>query len=302
MFDKPNTIVGSGLFVCEQILFKPAEITSPFLKPAAQPEVADQCIGAQTTFFMSSAKRSKGVYGVSQQVLSRYAEKLIEVSRIIKESEYDVVLCPMRGARMAGLQGQLLTQSEPFQPFDGSDMGKRTNEERIVADLRRLVHERPRADKRRKIGVLDTAVGGDSCREMARLLRRVNDEGTEPWRARFHLIHADDRYPARSAEAYSFASKRLEIEIMCHAVTSLLIEDEPRLLGYDVQRGAGGSHICRYQQDGQILVHDLNCAKLYRRAPLDETMIALVSQEMMRHIQQMPDIRPINLDHWPFGK
>jgi hypothetical protein len=299
MFDKPCTIVGSGLFVCEQILFRPAEITSPFLKPAAQPEVVDYHTGTQAALIAFRAKQSKGIFSVSQQVLSRYAEKLIEVSRIIKESAYDAVLCPMRGARMPGLQGQLVTQSEPFHPFDGSDMAKRVNDDRILIDLRRLIHERPCAGEQRHIGVLDTAVGGDSCREMARLLRQVNDEGTEPWLVRFHLIHADDQYPSRSTYAYSSASKRLQIEIMPHAVTSLLIEDEPSLLGYDVYRGTGESHIFRFQQEGQILVHGPDGAKLYRRAPLDETMIALVSQEMMKLIQQMPDIRPVNLDHWP---
>lgn len=302
MFDKPYTIVGSGLFVCEQILFRPTEITSPFLKPAAQPEVVDYQTGKQASLFPSKARQTKGVFSVSQQVLSRYAEKLIEVSRIIKESGYDVVLCPMRGARMPGLQGHLVTQSEPFQPFDGTDMGKCTNEDRILGDLRRLIHEHPRAGEQRKIGVLDTAVGGDSCREMARLLHQVNDEGGESWLARFHLIHAEDKYPFRSTDAYGFASKQFQVEIMPHAVTSLLIEDEPSLLGYDVYRGTGESHIFRFQQEGQIMVYGPEGVKLYRKAPLDETMIALVSQEMMRLIQQMPDIRPVNLDHWPLGR
>jgi hypothetical protein len=247
------------------------------------------------------SRQSKDVFGVSQQVLKGYAEKLIEVSRIIKESAYDLVLCPMRGARMPGLQGQLVTQSEPFQPFDGTDMGKRINEERILADLRRLILDRSRAGEQWKLSVLDTAVGGDSCREMARLLRQVNDGCNEQWLVRFHLIHAEDQYPGRSTAAYLFASKRLQIEIMPHSVTSLLIEDEPSLLGYDVYRGTHESHIVRFQQEGQIFVHGPQGVRLYRRAPLDETMIALVSQEIMKLIQEMPDVKPVNLDYWPYG-
>jgi hypothetical protein len=34
------------------------------------------------------------------------------------------------------------------------------------------------------------------------------------------------------------------------------------------------------------------------RAPLDETMIAIVSREIQKRIQQMPDIKPLNLDLW----
>jgi len=94
---------------------RPAEITSPFLKPAAQPQVVDYHTETQAALFASKAKQSKGVFSVSQQVLSRYAEKLIEVSRIIKESAYEVVLCPMRGARMPGLQRK--TPDGTCQPY-----------------------------------------------------------------------------------------------------------------------------------------------------------------------------------------
>jgi hypothetical protein len=302
MFDKPHTIVGSGLFVCEQILFRPIEITSPFIKPAAPMEVADQVTGPQADMFATRMRQSPGVFPVSETVLRRYAETLVEVSRAIKESTYDIVLCPMRGARMPGLQGNLVCQSEPFEPFDGADMAQRVNDERILSDLRRLIHERPAAGEPRQIGVLDTAVGGDSCRELARLLRRLNEDGKERWSVRFHLIHAEGRQPSRATDAYSSRSRQLNIEIIYHPVVNLLIEDEPRLLGYDVTRGGGQSHIVRFQQEGQILVFGQDRVQLFRRAPLDETMIALVSKEIMDLIQRMPDIRPVNLDHWPFGK
>jgi hypothetical protein len=301
MFDKPHTITGSGRFICEQLLLRPAEITSPFLNPASEPEIVDYRTGSEASLFVSEVKQSESVFVASQEVLGKYAEKLIEVSRIIKESAYDILLCPMRGARMPGLQGQLVCHSEPFEAFDGSDMAQRINDDRILANVRQLINERPRTGEQRKIGILDTAVGGDSCREMARLLRQLNDEGDESWLLRFHLIHANDRYPGRSTKAYSFSNKRLQIAIMYHAVTSLLIEDEPKLLGYDVIRRGGGSYIERFQQEAQVLIYEAGGAKLYRRAPLDETMIALVSKEIMNRILTMPDIKPVNLDYWPYG-
>ena len=56
MFDKPHTIVGSGLFVCQQILFRPAEITSPFLKSPAEPEIVDYHTGSEAALFASQMK------------------------------------------------------------------------------------------------------------------------------------------------------------------------------------------------------------------------------------------------------
>src|ERR1051326_3171689 len=210
MFNRPTTIVGSGGFVCEQLLAQPGNITSPFLKAGAL-EQGDGASGPQTSGFVARVRETPNVFTVHQPTLNVYAKRLIEVTRIIKESNYDLMLCPMRGARMPGMQAELVSQSDPFSPFDGSDMGKGVNDDRIKADLRSLIFERPCAGEQRKIGVLDTAVGGDSCREMARLLRQVNDEVREQWSATFHLIHAEGRIPPRATDAYRSEEHTFEL-------------------------------------------------------------------------------------------
>ncbi len=300
MFNKPNTMLGSGLFLCEQLFSQKVKITSPYIMPDALEKV-DGTSGQETAAFVARIGQSPRVFLLYQPTLNTYAGKLVEVARMIKESAYDIVLCPMRGARMPGVQAALVCQTEPFRPFDGSDMAQQFNDERILADLRRLTRETPKSSDQRKIGVLDTAVGGDSCRQMARLLRQLNDQGKEQWVVTFHLVHADGRIPPRAGQAYSSGNKQLIIRIHYHEVTDLLIEDEARLLGYDVSRGGGQSHIVPYQQDGQILLYGPEEAALYRRAPLDESMLALVGREIMNLILTMPDIKPVNLDYWPYG-
>ncbi len=118
----------------------------------------------------------------------------------------------------------------------------------------------------------------------------------------FHLIYGEGKYPSRSTGAYSFRTKTFEVVIQTHEVTSLLIEDEPGMLGYSVTRGAGQSYITPYQHEGQIMIYGKKGATLFRNAPLDETMIGLVGQEMMKLIQMMPDIKPVKLDYWPYGR
>ncbi len=300
MFNRPGTILGSGMFLCEQLYSQPVNITSPYIKPAALEKV-DGAVGQETSGFVVRTRESPNVFPVYQPTLVTYAGKLVEVARIFKEGAYDIVLCPMRGARMPGMQADLVCQTEPFRPFDGSDMAQRFNDERILTDLCRLIRDVAKAGEQRQIGVLDTAVGGDSCRHMARLLRQLNDEGKEQWGVTFHLVHADGRVPPRASEAYSYGNRQFIVAIHYHGVTHLLIEDEARLLGYDVIRGGGQSHIVPYQKDGQILLYGPDGATLYRKAPLDESMLALVSREMMNLILTMPDIKPVNLDHWPYG-
>jgi hypothetical protein len=294
MFNTPYTHVGSGLFVCEQLFTQPITITSPFIKDSAPIMPVEQVDAWEVDFFVNRMKREPNVYRMRQDVVKQYATKLIEVARIIKESAFDIVLCPMRGARMPGLQADLVCQTELFSPFDGADMAKGINDDRILGELR--------AGDERKIGVLDTAVGGDSCCAMARLLRQINDEAKQRWSVVFHLIYGDGKYPSRSTGAYSFRTKNFDVAIQTHEVTSLLIEDEPGMLGYSVVRGMGQSYIQPFQQEGQIMTYGKEGAKLLPNAPLDETMISLVGREMMNLILTMPDIKPVNLDYWPYGR
>jgi hypothetical protein len=293
-FQRPEYILSSGLFLASQILMRPVEITSPYVSPSLL-KIEDWVYGAPA---VAQVKKSPGVFTVSEPVLIQYADKLVEVARILKENSYDVILCPLRGARMPGLQAELVGNSDAFRAFDGADMGAGLNEERILDDLRRLIFEKEPKSHPRKIAVLDTARGGDSCRELARLLGEVNGEREESWLVDFDLIHADERRPPRAYQAYCYQSERVRIAIFHHPVRSLLIEDEPELLGYEVSRAGGHSQIVPLKKDGQILVTTKDKAVLYTRAPLDETMIALVSKEIMERIQQMPDIRPLNLDVW----
>ena len=67
-------------------------------------------------------------------------------------------------------------------------------------------------------------------------------------------------------------------------------------------RGAGQSHIRPFQQEGQIMIYGKDAAKLLPKAPLDETMISLIGKEMMGLILTMPEIKPVNLDYWPYGR
>jgi hypothetical protein len=301
LFKTPGTHIGSGLFICDQIFARSITITSPFIKSSAPIEPAERVDPPEVDSFMNQLKKDRHIYRIQREVLTGYASKLIEVARIIKESAFDIVFCPMRGARMPGLQADLVCQTEPFSPFDGSDMAKEMNDNRILGDLRRLLSELP-ASEERKIGVLDTAIGGDSCYAMARLLRQLNEEAKQKWIVTFHLIYGDGRFPSRATGAYSFQTHAFKVAIQYHQVSSLLIEDEPGMLGYSVNRGAGQSYIVPYQQDGQIVIYGKDGATLFRNAPLDETMISLVGKEMMDLILTMPDIKPANLDYWPYGR
>jgi hypothetical protein len=114
---------------------------------------------------------------------------------------------------MPGLQADVNCGTEPFEPLDGADVAQGYDDERILGDLRRLIIEGTLTGEQRRIGVLDTAAGGDSCRKMAKFLRVLNEATPEPWAIRFHLIHGDEGYPSRSTGSYGFQSGRLSISL-----------------------------------------------------------------------------------------
>jgi hypothetical protein len=84
------------------------------------------------------------------------------------------------------------------EAFDGADMGRGLNEARIMSTLREVVYNHAKKWDGRQIGVLDTAVGGNSCFQLARLLRLLNDEAKESWSVTFHLVHAENVQPFRA--------------------------------------------------------------------------------------------------------
>lgn len=81
-----------------------------------------------------------------------------------------MVLCPMRGARLAGIQGGAMCYDSQFRAMDGAGISQGINDARIIADLRQLILDIPCPNERRRVDILDTAKGSDSCYALARLL------------------------------------------------------------------------------------------------------------------------------------
>jgi hypothetical protein len=303
-FDQPNTIIGSGMYCFDRLfqarVYPPIEMTGPCVTPHTILTPQQYVSGASVEKFISEMKQRSDVFSVPQNALSDYAQTIVQVARIIKESKYDVILCPLRGARLPGLQADIICKDEPFTPFDGVHLAQGTNDARILSDLRQIITNLPASADTLKIAVLDTARGGDSCREFARLLKLLNTQLKSRWDVDFHLIYGVDKFPRRSWDASNYSSKgALSINIQHHKVVNLLVEDEVRVLGYDLVQGSEGTYIVRVSQVGQIMVYNSTEAKVFQEAPFDEMMIAIVGAEVADEIRSLPDVTPVNLDPEP---
>lgn len=303
MFDMNDSPIPSGIYLCQPLVLQATQITNPFFPGASPVEAQEVAMGKDAESLYASAKQAPTFFVVNRPIVMDYAVELVRAARLIREREYDLVLCPLRGARLPGLQARVMSDNaDTFRPFDGTGMAQGSNDERILREVREIIFSTPVRSDPRKVGVLDTAKGGDSCHSLARLLSTLNQEAGQDWLVRFHLLHAADRTPPRASQAYSFGSRTFEVEIDFHPVANLLIEDEPALLGYDISREGSQSSSHRLQQDGHILYRDKERAILFREAPLDETMIGIVTNEISQHIQGLPDAQLIDPDRWKIHK
>jgi len=300
MFDMNDPPIPSGVYLCRPLVLRVTETTTPFFPGPSPVESEEVAVGQDAEKLYESTKQHNDCFVINRPIVMDYVTELVRAARVIREREYNVVLCPLRGARLPGIQAKVMADNaDIFRPFDGTGMAQGSNDDRILSELREVIYSTPVTSEPRRIGVLDTAIGGDSCRSLARLLSQLNaDEGQQQWQVRFHLLHAAHRKPPRANQAYSYGNKLLRVEIEYHPVADLLIEDEPALLGYDLSRQGTLSNSHRLQQDGQILYRDEQKATLYRRAPLDETMIGIVSNEISQNIQSLPDAELVDPDRW----
>lgn len=296
MFEVPPNYVASGQYICWPTLANTISLAGPCYAQASPLEPERIAQGNDATQLLNSYAKEPSCYTMQQPVVRDYAAAVVRAIRAITELNYEIILCPIRGARMPGIECSVMS-SKPglFQAFDGTGMAQGVNDTRIIAELKTiLLHSPPQADPRR-IAVLDTAKGGDSCRACARLLGIINQDARQAWNVTFHLLHARGRTPARSRQPYDFKTPQFHPAVHYHDVTDLLIEDEANLLGYSAERADSEIVSRRFQQDGTILYHDGRSVTQFRKAPLDEVMIGIVGQEIARELNSLPDVSPVDL-------
>lgn len=296
MFETPTNYVASGQYICWPTLANTISLAGPVYAKASPLEPERIAHGRDAGLLLDSYANQPSCYTMQQSVVRDYAAGVVRAIRAITELNYEIILCPIRGARMPGIQCSVMS-SKPglFQAFDGTGMAQGVNDARIVAELKAILLASPPQTQPRRIAVLDTAKGGDSCLSCARLLGIINRDARQSWDVTFHLFHAKGKTPPRSRQAYDYKTEQFRLLVRYHEVTDLLIEDDPKLLGYATERAGPEIFSRRFQQDGTILYCDGQNVTQFRKAPLDEVMIGIVGQEIARELNSLPDVMPVDL-------
>lgn len=298
LFDTPPNLVPSGVYLARPLVVHTAaiSITNPFFVSNSPVQIEQSATGDEAKKLANSCEGDPNVIVVNRPIVMDYSVELIRVSRIIKESQYDIVLCPLRGARLAGLQSRLICDDENFFPFDGTDMSRGARDEEIETVLR----ERILGDTkdRRSIGVLDHAKGGYSCEALTRRLKEVHEHTGEHWDVTIHLMHPADSQPIFARKAYEHQSSTFVVQVRYYPVSDLLVEDEDKLLGYGVKVSQDRVESFRLETRGQILYRDDQFASLMKPAPLDQTLFGVVSNEVGNTLSGMEDVALVEPDYW----
>jgi hypothetical protein len=299
LFDIPVGMVPSGEYMATPLVVHTASvsITNPFFSSNSPVKVEQFWDGDRSGNLIDACKRNPDIVVVNRPLVLDYSAELIKAARVIKELDYDLVLCPLRGARLAGVQSSLICDNpDNFAAFDGTDMSRGNRDDEIKNALRDILLASP--SSRRTIGVLDHAKGGHGCEALTRLLSEIHSETDEEWGVDFHLMHAVENHPSKANKAYQHRSTTFQVQQYFYPVTDLLVEDEDKLLGYGVHKVSDTTESFRFESEGQILYVDGHNASLLQRAPLDKTLFGLVANEVGHTIAKSDDMTLIVPDYW----
>lgn len=233
--------------------------------PAARPEVANPMLVQPVQFSIVEAAPAELIYELKEafkdariitgQQIDSYADQLVNVARNLAERPIDLMIVPYRGGLTPSLHLQVMNKFQYPQLPLGFSAGSQERNRQSIEDELIWNLERFRERGQLLIGIIDTAIRGDSSLKLADILRSAKRHfEKQQWRIVFHLLHSDEKYPTpplvKDIDKFNAASLWFEVEL--HIVPSLLVEDWDEGIGLRAEWQNG---ICYYKTttDGQVI-------------------------------------------------
>jgi len=248
-------------------------------QPTIAPEIANPMLVQPVQYNIVEAAPPELVYELKEsfkdarlimrEEVDSYADRLVEVATDLAKRPINVMLVPYRGGLTPSLHLQVMNKFQyPHIPL-GFTQGSQERNRQSIED--ELVWNLERLQKRAQlvIGIIDTAIRGDSSFKLADILKSAKRHfDKHQWRVVFHLLHSREKYPTPPLvrDIANFNTESLWFEVELHDVPSLLVEDWDEAIGLrtDWQNG-----ICYYKTttDGQVIskLPDGNVAVLHSK-------------------------------------
>jgi len=234
-------------------------------QPAVRPEVANPMLVQPVQYNILEAAPPELVYElkesfkdariITREQIDSYADQLVAVASNLAERPIDLMIVPYRGGLTPSLHLQVMNKFKyPHFPLGFSRGSQERNRQSIEDELVWNL-ERFREREKLLIGIIDTAIRGDSSLKLADILNSAKRHFyKQQWRIVFHLLHSDEKYPTPPLVKgiANFNAERLWFEVELHKVASLLVEDWDEGIGL---RAAWQNGICYYRTttDGQVI-------------------------------------------------
>ena len=193
---------------------------------------------------------------LQRQEVAAYANRLVETAKEFAVNPIDCLIVPYRGGLTPSMPLQVMNKLQyPTIPL-GFSRGSDEKHWPAIRDelIERLGHYRDRPQL--AIGVIDTAIRGDSALALAHVLRMTKEIfNQQKWTVTFHLLHATDRHktPLLTWGIPGLSTGELVFDVRLHQVPSLLVDDWDEGLGLKVEWKEGR---CIYKAcaSGQVIV------------------------------------------------
>lgn len=241
-----------------------AEVANPMLVQPAQYNILD---AARPELIYELKESFKEARIITREEIDSYADQLVNVARNLAERPIDLMIVPYRGGLTPSLHLQVMNKFQYPQLPLGFSAGSQERNRQSIEDELIWNLEQFREREQLLIGVIDTAIRGDSSLKLADILKSAKRHfEKQQWRIVFHLLHSDEKYPTpplvEGIVKFNFDTLWFEVEL--HKVPSLLVEDWDEGIGL---RADWKNGFCYYKTttDGQVIsrLPDGNVAVLH---------------------------------------
>lgn len=290
LLDVPYGYQTSGEFICGPILANTIAINNAYFPHDSPLTVKEYAYGRDAVKLYDACGSTPHILRVNREHFTEYASQIVKGVRIVNEMSYDVVLFPLRGVRNVAVQATVMSpDNSNYWAIDGTQMWNSHNDQRIQGDLRSILAHEKYQGRHLRIGIVDTAKGGNGCHALANHFDQIHTDNNAQWDLHFHLFHSQYRDPALARTVITNQGN-VRKAVDFYPVQDLLFEDESRLLGYELIKEGKKTFAQRFQEEGQILLPVENGYALYEPAPLDTTMIAIMGNAITEELQTLPDV------------
>jgi hypothetical protein len=232
--------------------------------------------------------------------INKYADELIKLAATIKSSQYDMLICPLRGALKPTSYLKTMNAIDTevqWLPFTGASSGK--NDKEIKGYLKQIIGKNLGDKELFTISIIDTAIEGYGINKLTDLLIQLREffPDSQNWIIRFYIIHPSTANTVRIESVQRKSTSNLQFIVHRSKVDSLLVEDWEPALGINIRFSGSSIEAKNGIQSGRIILKDNDSILVVDSDEMSKYVDVLIASKISEAMATHPDLKYVE-DVW----